>query len=165
LSEFSVKCDRLHRRERLLAKWRITGTIGPHKVDLVAESETPTRASSGPKVGQVGEEDLAAAVTEACEVLGPVLAEQAGLMTDLMASENKTGKVSLRRVVNEIYRPFTKLVQDYGVEAAEYGVDQALAKGVPNMNYAKKAAAGYRGEAQVVPLPTTRYEVLGRHQG
>ena len=151
-----------------MAKWNITGRISPmpdgsFEVDLTAETDRPVRKAS-PTVGAASEDELVAEVERLSMQLGGSLAGLASSMADLMAAENKRGKVSLRRVVNEIYLPLGSARDKYGDEAIRFGMEQAVAKGIPNVNYAKKAAASYgEGAGMVASTSTTdRYDILGR---
>jgi hypothetical protein len=127
-------------------EWHVTGSLEPSEgggfvIDLAMTRTGGSRkAASGPKVS-VDESNLAEAVEKIEELVGDRLALLAGQMVSLMAEQNKTGKVSLGRALREIYIPLEKLERDAGREAAEYGMEAALAKGAPNINYAKKAAA------------------------
>lgn len=152
-----------------MSKWRLTGTIRPvgdgsFEVDVTAETDRPVRAKA-PTVGAATDEDLEAERDRLASELGSTLDGLARQMVDVLASENKRGRVSLRRVVREIYQPFTSAVHAYGAEATAYGVEQAIRKGVPNMNYAKKAAKSYIEDAAPAPTSSiTRYDILGRDQ-
>lgn len=152
-----------------LAKWHITGSFTPKDdgsfdVDLTAEAVSATRARPAPTVGAATDEDLEAERVRLAGQLGSSLDALARGMVDLMAAENKSGKVSLRRVVREVYQPFTRAVQNLGPEAMSFGMEQAISRGVPNINYAKKAAKSYGTEATgVAPTSSmTRYDILGR---
>jgi len=62
----------------------------------------------------------------------------------ILAAGNKTGKVSLRRVVTTLYDPLLAVENNgVGEDAFEYGLRAAIAKGAPNPNYVKKAAVNY----------------------
>lgn len=151
--------------------WKITGRIVPRpdgsmEVDLEATKRASARAASGPKVGARTEDDITAAIELAKRELGPVLQGLAEGMVDLMARQNKRGQVSLGRVLREVYAPLAAAKTTHGVEALAYGMEQAVAKGIPNVNYAKKAASSWGSEGGVTPPPTMppgpgRYDILG----
>ena len=63
-------------------------------------------------------------------------------LAHLMASENKTGSVSTRRVVTQLLAPMVEWLKTDGVDLADAkrGLDAAINNGAPNINYAKKAA-------------------------
>jgi hypothetical protein len=156
-----------------LASWRITGRIVPQdgggfEVDLVAESDRASRPK-GVTVGASTDEELQRQVDDLASQLGPRLSSLARSMAELLAEQNKTKKVSLRRVVNEIYQPFTAARNAHGDDALAFGAEAAIAKGIPNVNYAKKAAQSYAEEAPAMVGPnstntSTRYDILGRGQ-
>jgi len=61
----------------------------------------------------------------------------------LLAAENKTGKARTSRVVRQLYEPLVALERELPSEAMLHGLTAALAAGVPNANYVKKAALRY----------------------
>jgi DNA-binding MarR family transcriptional regulator len=65
-------------------------------------------------------------------------------LASLLAEENKTGKVAVTRVWREIGQTYVKHRDDYSPEAWAHGFEAALEKGAANLNYVRKAAAGYR---------------------
>lgn len=81
------------------------------------------------------------------------LGAQVAALVDVLAAENRTGRVALSRSVRALWRPIAEALDTYPPDAVAYGVEQALAandgRGVPNANYVKKSAARYaaRGEA------------------
>jgi hypothetical protein len=133
------------------------------EVDLRAVRVVAKR-STAPRVSAMTEDDIAGSIDLAKGELSPPLRELAAQMVDLMASQNKGGSVSLGRVLREVYAPLSKaaMSSDYAVSALEYGMEQAIAKGVPNVNYAKKAAGSF-GESVAVATPaiTDRYRTIG----
>lgn len=151
--------------------WNITGRITPMpdgsmEVDLSAVRSAATRAASGPKVGARTEDDIVGAVEMAKQEIGPSLQDLAASMVDLMARQNKRGQVSLGRALREVYAPLAKAKAQYGVEALAYGMEQAVSRGKPNVNYAKKAASSWGSEGGATPPPATppspgRYDILG----
>jgi hypothetical protein len=65
-------------------------------------------------------------------------------LADIMAAANKTGKVSVRRVVTALYEPLLTCENNgVGTTAFEYGLRAAIAKGAANVNYVKQAAGNY----------------------
>ena len=65
-------------------------------------------------------------------------------LADILAAENKTGRVSLRRVVATLYEPLLAYENNGSDQASlEYGLRAAIAKGAANVNYVKKAASSY----------------------
>jgi chemotaxis protein histidine kinase CheA len=71
-------------------------------------------------------------------------------LAELMASENKTGRVSLSRVVRELYAPLVEMQSEFPEEAMRYGLRAAITSSAPNANYVRKAAAKYRPGADRV---------------
>jgi hypothetical protein len=66
-------------------------------------------------------------------------------LAGVMAAENASGKVARSRVVGTLYEPLLAVENNgVGLEAFEYGLRAALAKGAANVNYVKKAAHGYQ---------------------
>jgi hypothetical protein len=61
----------------------------------------------------------------------------------LLAAENKSGKMKLRRVINQMYEPLVDAQDKYTRESLEYGIDQAIMQSAPNPNYVKKCARSY----------------------
>lgn len=90
-----------------------------------------------------------------------LLTELAGLM----ALENKSGKVSLRRVLNELYRPLAALSLELSQEELRRGLDAAIRAGAPNANYVKKAGrnGSGRGPAPPAACGPPRAEQLTEH--
>ena len=66
-------------------------------------------------------------------------------LMELMADANKTGKVSLARVVRELLEPLVELEAQFPAEAMRHGLRAAISAGAANKTYVRKAAAGYRG--------------------
>lgn len=67
----------------------------------------------------------------------------------MFAAENKSGKMKLRRVINQMYGPLVKAQEKYTRESLEYGIDQAILQSAPNANYAKKCAKSHMEKAGV----------------
>jgi hypothetical protein len=61
----------------------------------------------------------------------------------MLAADNKSGKMKLRRVINLMYEPLVKAQEKYTREALEYGIDQSIMQSAPNPNYVKKCARSY----------------------
>lgn len=83
-------------------------------------------------------------------------------MIELLASQNKTGTMALSRGVREIVRPASKWLSADGVDldAARRGLDGALAKGIPNVGYAKKVSESTpRGRERAKQAPSTYSEI------
>jgi len=81
-------------------------------------------------------------------------------LADLMASANKTGKVSLARVVRELYEPLRKLETECVADAMRAGLRAAITKGAPNANYVLKAAASYATRPPGSPGGIARVDAL-----
>lgn len=64
-------------------------------------------------------------------------------LAEIMAAENKTGKVSLSRVVRELYEPLVHLESEVGEEAMRYGLRAAITASAPNAQYVKRAAGSF----------------------
>lgn len=151
-------------------EWRITGRISPRndgsmEVDLRAERVGQARKSS-PRVSAMTADDIAATIELAKGEMPRELVSLAEQMVDLMASTNKGGSVALGRALREVYAPLAKAASssDYPASALVYGMEQALAKGVPNVNYAKKAAAGFTEAlpaSSSVGASVSRYDIIG----
>jgi hypothetical protein len=62
---------------------------------------------------------------------------------ELLAAANKSGRVTLSRVVRELYEPLIELERGVGSEAMRAGLRAAIARPAPNANYVRKAAKGY----------------------
>jgi hypothetical protein len=153
-----------------LSQYRIKGVIRPTEdgaweVDLSASRETP---KSGPKstakVSAKSDDEVAAEIQAVSHAVGPTLSRLARDMSDMLAASNKSGKVARSKVLREIYVPLASaLERGISTEAMQYGLEQAIARDVPNMNYAKKAAAGF---TDALPEPTnlnqstTRYDII-----
>lgn len=108
------------------------------------ESELSTSPETNGKVGKLSPQQAQRQWDEltAHDFCGEKLTE----LSALLAEENKTGQVSITKVWREIGKPY----QDYRekhpeiTEAAwEYGFEQALTRGAPNIRYVRKAAQNY----------------------
>jgi len=64
-------------------------------------------------------------------------------LAEILAAENKTGKVSLGRVIRELYEPIAEIAKTTPEEALRYGLRAAITAQAPNANYVKRAAASY----------------------
>ena len=64
-------------------------------------------------------------------------------LADLMAAANKSGKVTLSRVVRELYEPLRQIETECSRDAMRAGLRAAITKGAPNANYVHKAAASH----------------------
>lgn len=64
-------------------------------------------------------------------------------LAELLASENKTGKAKLSRVVRELYEPIVRLQDELSDEQLRYGLRAAITASAPNWHYVAKAARGY----------------------
>ena len=66
-------------------------------------------------------------------------------LAELLAGENKSGKVQVSRVVRGLYEPLLELEQDVDLsaDAMRHGLRAAITAGAPNANYVAKAARGY----------------------
>ena len=60
-----------------------------------------------------------------------------------MAAANKTGAVSLSRVLRMLYRPLIAFEAEVSSEAMRYGLEAAVNRPAPAANYVKQAARGY----------------------
>lgn len=65
-------------------------------------------------------------------------------LAELMAAENKTGKVTLSRIVRELYGPLVEMEAQFSQDAMRHGLRAAIAGQAPNASYVRKAAARYR---------------------
>ena len=124
-----------------MGEWRITGRISPCEdgaldVDLVVTKSAPARSTPLPRVKAMTADDIAATIDLAKEGLSPALIELAAQMVDLMASQNKGGSVSLGRALREVWAPLAKAAGSgsYSVSSLQWGMQQAVAKSVPNVN-------------------------------
>lgn len=124
--------------------------------DLRLETEdlAPSGASPKPRQARIsaltGEqvEQQIAACRETLNGLHPLVDQ----LVDAMADENKTGRVAAKRVLRELWIPIAALTEETDRSALRHGLEQAVAKGAPNVNYIKKAAASYRPNTR----PTAR---------
>jgi len=82
-------------------------------------------------------------------------------LAELLAEANKTGTVTVRRVVRELYEPLAKLEAETDPAALRYGLEAAIAAGAANARYVAKAAAGYRANSKAALAPTSRLGDLG----
>jgi hypothetical protein len=64
-------------------------------------------------------------------------------LCSLLAEENKSGKVQLSRLLRELWQPLADSTTKFSTEELRYGLEVAVKNGIPNANYAKKAAASY----------------------
>ena len=90
-------------------------------------------------------------------------------LAEIMAAENTSGKVSLSRVVRQLYEPLVELEQQVSREAMRRGLRAAVTKGVANANYVAKAACSHnrspalaKGHGQR-PLPASDHEFFTEH--
>lgn len=82
-------------------------------------------------------------------------------LAELLACENKTGKVALSRVVSELYEPLVAMQAEFSDEALRHGLRAAITAMAPNANYVRKAAAKYRpGPPAFAGVKTTDYDDL-----
>jgi hypothetical protein len=79
-------------------------------------------------------------------------------LAELLAAANKTGKVSLRRVVCDLYEPLVSLESELSAKAVGYGLRAAIAAGVPNPRYAAKAARSFAGRADQASSPAVHVD-------
>ena len=151
-----------------MVEWRLTGEIRPGAdgafiVDLTVSGDEPARPrsrTSTTKVVALSDDEIARRIEEALPRLGDELAELAGQMVDLMAAENKSKRVSLSRVWREVWLPVDAAVEKLGRDAMVYGMTTALAKGVSNVNYAKKAADSFSASPAAASIED-RYDMIG----
>jgi hypothetical protein len=66
-------------------------------------------------------------------------------LAELLAADNKTNTVSLKRVVDELYEPLVEMQAEFSPQAMRHGLRAAITACAPNKTYVRKAAAGYRG--------------------
>lgn len=75
----------------------------------------------------------------------PGLGGLVAALVEVLAAENRSGKVALSRAARVLWQPIAEMLDDLPADAVRYGVEQALAadngRGVPNANYVRKAAA------------------------
>ena len=154
--------------------WTVTGVVKPlsdgsYEVDLRGTIEgfeanvTKRVASRTSSVASKTDEDVQAEIDSCVAELTEELRGHAAEMADLLASENTTGRVALSRVLREVYRPLATATKKLPDAALTWGMEQAVAKGIPNVNYAKRAAEGYSKTPPPprTPSPTGRYRALG----
>lgn len=148
-------------------EWKVSGTFMGQVVDLTISGEAPTRAPrpATPTATARTAEDIDDEIGGMRAALGANLARLADDMADLMASENRSGKVSMSRLLREVYAPLTRaLEKGMTPDALAHGMEVALAKGVPNVNYAKRAAESVGQTAPQRPAAqsgTGAYQVIG----
>lgn len=155
---------------------RVTGRITPlegggFEVDLTVVGDAPTRAPrvATAKVQARTDDEVAQEIERIRGRMGQA-APLADSMADLLASENRTGKVARSRLLREVYLPLeAALDKGLTLEALAHGMEVAVSKGVPNVNYAKRAAEGWMdgGGAQhssyrpANPGGSGAYDVIG----
>lgn len=148
--------------------WKLTGSLTPrpdgsYAIDVEASLIRVSRAKA-PAVSAVSNDDVEAEISNARREIGKDLEMLAGEMVELLAGSNATGKVAVSRTLREIYRPLVSALETYDPKALAYGMQEAVARGKPNVNYAKKAAASYSSSSPVVaPSPghtTSRYTIV-----
>lgn len=106
------------------------------------EPSAAKRPAAPPKVSALKVDDWAERAAE--------LLEQSSYpsdlmqLADLMAAENRSGKVSMGRVVRELYSPLVEMQGEFSEEAMRYGLRAAITSSAPNANYVKKAAAKFK---------------------
>lgn len=148
-------------------EWRISGTFDGKVVDLTIEGDAPPRAArpSTPTVAARTAADIDEEIATIRRTLGQPLSGLADDMVDLMASQNKGGKVSQARAMREVYAPLSLAQSKTPEDALVYGMETALAKSIPNVNYAKRAAESRTADAQAAtatrPSGTGAYQVIG----
>jgi hypothetical protein len=69
--------------------------------------------------------------------------EKLSRLAEIMAAGNKTGRVSLSRVVARLYEPLLDLEGRISGEAIRYGLEAAIRAEAANANYVAKAASSY----------------------
>jgi hypothetical protein len=72
-------------------------------------------------------------------------------LAELLAEENKSGKVNLGRVVRALYEPLVALEGEFPHEAIRHGLRSAITAGAPNATYVRKVAAGYGAVRSAAP--------------
>jgi ribosomal protein S27AE len=108
------------------------------------------------KISAPKESDIARRAREVLEATG--YRREYEDLAAILAADNKTGKVSLARVLRELYEPLLA-IEGNGVTPAsfQYGLQAAISKGAANANYVKKASANYdpsRTKTQTVSVKT-----------
>jgi len=157
LSNLQILCKKHNRRKgtRRQRHADVTRNETPQEVEVEEEQELNPQSAThspppSPKRPVVSAPTEADWQTRADELLAAShfpsdLLQLAGLL----GSENKTGKVSLSRVVRELYEPIVALQDELPDAAIRYGLRSALTarngRGAPNANYVAKAARGYQG--------------------
>jgi hypothetical protein len=82
-------------------------------------------------------------------------------LSEILAAENKTGKVALSRVVSQLYEPLVALQSELSDAALRHGLRAAITNMAPNANYVRKAALKYVPCATAsAAKPTTDYDDL-----
>lgn len=82
-------------------------------------------------------------------------------LSEILAAENKTGKVALSRVVSQLYEPLVALQSELSDAALHHGLRAAITNMAPNANYVRKAALKYVPCATAsAAKPTTDYDDL-----
>lgn len=144
-------------------EYRIRGSIGEMPVDLVVEMPEVKRASpSAAKVGTKSDQQLLEAIDRIKTRVRPLLAQQGDALVELIASENKSGKTSVSRALREVWQPMDTALESgrYTREGLEHGMEVALAKGVPNIGYAKAVARGLSKDAEPVSVAVPKYRTV-----
>lgn len=145
----------------VVMEYKIVGRIGEMEVDLVVSAPTVERKKAGGSVPAVSDEEMEEVIDGLRDQFGNLLAHQADAMVSLMAEQNKSGRVAIGRAYREVWMP---LVQELGrgrltADELAVGMEAALAKGIANVNYAKKAAL----KEDVVPVKVaaeSKYRVV-----
>jgi hypothetical protein len=66
-------------------------------------------------------------------------------LAEILATENRSGRVSLSRVVGRLYEPLLALEAEVSEAAMRHGLQVATARDIANVSYIAKAARGYCG--------------------
>ena len=142
-------------------QYRIHGSIGEMPVDLVVEVPDVKRAARA-KVGARSDEELFAEIEQIQAGVGALLKQQGTAMVELLASQNKSGATSVSRALREVWAPMNHALESgkYTREGLEHGMEVALAKGVPNIGYAKAVARGLSKDAEPVSVAVPKYRTV-----
>lgn len=142
-------------------QYRVSGTVGEMVVDLVISAPVREVGRSKKLIEVVTDEGLEAQVVEAKRVLGERLASQAVAMIDVLARQNKGGKMRFSRAVREVWLPLVHALEgSYTREQLEHGMSVALERGKP-VPYAKAVARSWEGEPVKGPVRAERkYKVV-----
>lgn len=132
-----------------------------------AQDRAKRRGRRTPKVSAPTAEMVVSEIAE-CRATLNGCGDLVDRMAQLLAEKNATGKVAASRVLRELWRPLANKVTDGAVTRLQlrYGLERAIEKGVPNANWALRAAESYRppaGAREPQPATTSTEEGAGTY--